>query len=125
MKSLITRIAVLLITLSSLAFAQESGPYFENTIVPRKGRLFAIDYDTGSRTVRVSLVGKTVKGLSSSRYAVSAETTDAKGLARQLDLVSVADGGYQFKDKLEPKKDVKIKVHDKETKESEMFLLKP
>lgn len=121
----VARILVLLMTLSSFAFAQEAGPYFENTIVPRKGRLFAIDYDAGSRTVRVSLVGKTVKGLSSSKYAVSAETTDAKGLARQLDLVSVANGGYQFKDKLPPKQDVKIKVHDPETKESELFLLKP
>jgi hypothetical protein len=107
------------------AWAQDEGPYFENTIVPRKGRLFAIDFDAGSRTVRVSLVGKTVKGLSSSRYAVTAETTDAKGLARQLDLVSTTSGGYQFKEQLAPKKDVKIKVHDKETKESELFLLKP
>lgn len=124
MKMLISGLFVVLMAVSG-AQAQEEGPYFENTIVPRKGRLFAVDFDAGSRTVRVSLVGKTVKGLSSSRYAVTAETTDAKGLARQLDLVSTTSGGYQFKDQLEPKKDVKIKVHDKETKESELFLLKP
>lgn len=123
MKLLISSLFGVLIALST-AWSQEPGPYFENTIVPRKGRLFAIDFDAGSRTVRVSLVGKTMKGLSSSRYAVTAETTDAKGLARQLDLVSTTSG-YQFKEELAPKKDVKIKVHDKETKESELFLLKP
>ncbi|UYL08367.1 hypothetical protein B9G69_015095 [Bdellovibrio sp. SKB1291214] len=123
MKKLISGLFAVLI-LGSLGRAQEEGPYFENTIVPRKGRLFAIDFDAGSRTVRVSVVGKTMKGISSSRYSVTAETTDAKGLARQLDLVSTASG-YQFKEQLAPKKDVKIKVHDKETRESELFLLKP
>ncbi len=117
-------ILIFVLALSTTSWAQEPGPYFENTIVPRQGRLFAIDFDAGSRTVRVSAVGKTLKGVSSSRYNVTAETTDAKGLARQLDLVSVASG-YQFKDKLEPKKDVKIKVQDKETKQEELFLLKP
>jgi hypothetical protein len=123
MKTASSIFVVVLMSLST-SWAQEPGPYFENTIVPRQGRLVAIDFDAGSRTLRVSAVGKTMKGLSSSRYNISAETTDAKGLARQLDLVSVASG-YQFKEKLEPKKDVKIKVQDKETKETELFLLKP
>ncbi|WP_413294224.1 hypothetical protein ACLSU7_03790 [Bdellovibrio sp. HCB185ZH] len=124
MKSGLSAFAVVFMLMSTSG-AQEAGPYFENTIVPRQGRLVAIDYDAGSRTVRVSAVGKTLKGISSSRYAVTAETTDAEGMARQLDLVSVASGGYQFKDKLEPKKDVKIKVQDKQSKETEIFLLKP
>ncbi|WP_413578410.1 hypothetical protein ACLVWU_07710 [Bdellovibrio sp. HCB290] len=124
MKAVIVSLFSVMILCAGIVNAQEEGPYFENTIVPRKGRLFAVDYDMKSKTFRVSLVGNTVKGLSSSRYAVSAATTDAKGLEQQLDLVSVADG-YKFKDEVKLKKEIKIKVHDKQTKESELFLLKP
>ncbi|WP_413587359.1 hypothetical protein [Bdellovibrio sp. HCB274] len=124
MKAVIISLFSVVILFTGVVSAQEEGPYFENTIVPRKGRLFAVDYDMKSKTFRVSLVGKTVKGLSASRYSVSAATTDAKGLEQQLDLVSVAEG-YKFKDDVAPKKEIKIKVHDKHTKESELFLLKP
>ncbi|WP_413581282.1 hypothetical protein [Bdellovibrio sp. HCB288] len=124
MKVLMIGLFSALFLFQSISGAQEEGPYFENTIVPRKGRLFAVDFDTKSKTVRVSLVGKTVKGLSSSRYAVTAATTDAKGLEQQLDLISVADG-YKFKDEMPSDKEIKIKVHDKHTKDSELFLLKP
>ncbi|MEK2690555.1 hypothetical protein [Bdellovibrio sp. GT3] len=124
MKALVICLFSVLFLFHGISEAQEEGPYFENTIVPRKGRLFAVDFDTKAKTFRVSLVGKTVKGLSSSRYAVTAATTDAKGLEQQLDLISVAEG-YKFKEEMPLNKEIKIKVHDKQTKDSELFLLKP
>lgn len=106
------------------SLAQEPGPTFENTIVPRQGRLFSIDYTPKGKLFKVSLVGKPIKAFSSEKYFVTAVTIGKDGIPKNVSLMSVPEG-YQFKDLPEEKTPIKIKVEDRKTKESEVFLLKP
>ncbi|MFM6928327.1 MAG: hypothetical protein ACKOX6_07675 [Bdellovibrio sp.] len=105
-------------------YAQEQGPTFENTIVPRQGRLFSVDYTPKGRLLKISLVGKPIKIFSPDKYSVTAESADKAGIAKNVMLLTSPEG-YRFKDLPAEKTPIKIKVEDKTTKESEVFLLKP
>jgi len=116
--------AALALGCSVQTYAQEQSPTFENTIVPRQGRLFSIDYNPKGRLLKISLVGKPIKTFSADKYSVTAESSDKSGIAKNVMLLTSPEG-YRFKDLPTEKAPIKIKVEDKATKESEVFLLKP
>ncbi|MBO9666565.1 MAG: hypothetical protein J7501_07090 [Bdellovibrio sp.] len=122
-KSIVILMAFFWIGFSALS--QDEGPYFPNTIVPRYGRLFSIDYKPTPKQFKVSLVGYPLKGISAANYDVTAEAIDANGMARALNVMTTSEGTYQFKDAIPQKSNIRIKVQDKKTKESEIFMLKP